>query len=250
VDDFADNSKTGRFTIVDGYDTVGGGIIDLNGFEDFRKNISTKSENITSANFRVSRREREIAQGHKGGVLWFSGLSGSGKSTISNEVQARLFQKGYNVYVLDGDNIRQGLNSDLGFSAADRSENLRRVAEVANLFADSGTIVITAFIAPYKEDRHRARAIAPDNFHTVYIKADLATCEGRDPKGLYKKARKGEIKDFTGVNAPFEEPENPDITIENSKNSIEESVQQLLSYIEEHFVKPVRENKEFAATDI
>ena len=250
VDDFADNSKTGRFTIVDGYDTVGGGIIDLRGFEDFRKTLATKSENITSANFRVSRREREIAQGHKGGILWFSGLSGSGKSTISNEVQARLFQKGYNVYVLDGDNIRQGLNSDLGFSAADRSENLRRVAEVANLFADSGTIVITAFIAPYKEDRHRARAIAPDNFHTVYIKADLATCEGRDPKGLYKKARKGEIKDFTGVNAPFEEPENPDITIENSKNSIEESVQQLLSYIEEHFVKPVRESKEFAATDI
>lgn len=250
LDDFADNSKTGRFTIVDGYDTVGGGIIDTTGFEDFRKTQAAKSQNITSTNFKITRRERELAQGHKGGVLWFSGLSGSGKSTIANEVQSRCFRKGYNVYVLDGDNIRQGLSSDLGFAAKDRSENLRRVAEVAGLFADNGTIVITAFIAPFKDDRHKARAIASDNFHTVYIKADLETCEKRDPKGLYKKARKGEIKDFTGVNAPFEEPENADITIENAKNSVEDSVQQLLSYIDEHFVKPIRDDKDFAASDI
>jgi bifunctional enzyme CysN/CysC len=250
LDDFADNSITGRFTVVDGYDTVGGGIIDTNGFADQRKKQTAKSENITSVNFKVTRQDRELANGHKGGVLWFSGLSGSGKSTLAGELQNRLFRKGYSVYVLDGDNIRQGLNSDLGFSDAERHENLRRVAEVANLFADSGTIVITSFIAPFKEDRNKARGIAPDNFHSVYIKASLEVCEARDPKGLYKKARSGQIKGFTGLDSPFEEPENADITIDSAKNSVEENVQHLLSYVDEHFVKPIRESKDFIGSEI
>jgi adenylyl-sulfate kinase len=152
--------------------------------------------------------------------------------------------------VLDGDNIRQGLNSDLGFSDQERHENLRRVAEVANLFADSGTIVITSFIAPFKEDRNKARGIAPDNFHSVYIKASLEVCEARDPKGLYKKARSGQLKGFTGIDSPFEEPENADITIDSAKNSVEENVQLLLSYVDENFVKPIRDSKDFVGGDI
>lgn len=250
LDDFADNSLMGRFTIVDGYDTVGGGIIDTTGFPDQRKKHFTKSENLTSVDFKVSRQEREIANGHKGGVLWFSGLSGSGKSSIANELQSRLFRKGYNVFVLDGDNVRQGLNNDLGFSHKERNENLRRVAEVANLFAESGTIVITSFISPYKENRSTARAACLDNFHSVYIQADLATCEARDPKGLYKKARKGEIKGFTGIDDVFEEPDNADLVVDTKANSVEENIQKLLAYVDEHFVKPIRESKEYFAQDI
>jgi bifunctional enzyme CysN/CysC len=250
IDDFVDNARMGRFTVVDGYDTVGGGIIDTTGFPDQRKKTHSKSENLTTTDFKISRRERELAHGHRGGVLWFSGLSGSGKSTLANELQSRLFRKGYNVYVLDGDNVRQGLSSDLGFEHKDRSENLRRVAEVAALFADSGTIVITSFISPYKAERDNARAICGDNFHSVYIKADLKTVEARDPKGLYKKARKGEIKGFTGIDDPFEEPQNPDLVVENEKNSIEENLQILASYIDEHFIKPVREAKDFAGGEI
>jgi bifunctional enzyme CysN/CysC len=235
---------------MEGYDTVGGGIIDTVGFPDQRKKQQVKSGDITSVNFKVDRKERELASGHKGGVMWFSGLSGSGKSTLSNELQTRLFRKGYNVYVLDGDNIRQGLNSDLGFSEKDRAENLRRVAEVAALFADSGTIVIASFISPTKESRDVARGAYPENFHSVYIKADLKTAEKRDPKGLYKKARKGELKNFTGISAPFDEPQNPDLVIDTTKLSVEESVEKLMQYVDEYFVKPIREAGDFAGSDI
>jgi bifunctional enzyme CysN/CysC len=155
------------------------------------------------------------------------------------ELEKRLFAKGYQVYVLDGDNIRSGLCSDLGFESQDRSENLRRVSEVAALFAKAGVIVITAFIAPYAEDRRRARTAMPDNFHSVYIKADLETCEKRDPKGLYAKARKGEIENFTGISDKFDEPENADLIIDNATNSIDESVAQLEKYVEENFVTPL-----------
>ncbi len=250
LDDFVDNSNTGRFTILDGYDTVGGGIIDTTGFPDQRKKTAAKSQNITAVDFKITRQERELASGHKGGVLWFSGLSGSGKSTLANELQARLFRKGYNVYVLDGDNIRQGLNNDLGFSHKDRSENLRRVAEVAALFADAGTIVITSFISPYKKERDQARASFPDNFHSVYIKASLKAAEERDPKGLYAKARKGEIKGFTGIDDVFEEPENSDLVIETESASIEQSIDNLLQYVDEHFVKPVREAADYVGGEI
>jgi len=189
----------------------------------------------------ITTEQRYIANGHKGGILWFSGLSGSGKSTMAQELQSRLFAKGYQVYVLDGDNIRRGLNADLGFSPKDRSENIRRIGEVSALFAEAGTIVITSFISPYKKDRDRARVAGGDNFHTIYIKADIDTCKKRDPKGLYEKAEKGEIKDFTGVDAPYEEPENPDLEIDTSNSSIEESVEKLLNYVEKNLVAPVKE---------
>ena len=249
VDDFVDNQRMGRFTLVDGYDTVGGGIIDTTGFADQRRKSGTKSQNIKEVDFKVTRQERETASGHKGGVLWFSGLSGSGKSTIANELQTRLFRKGYSVYVLDGDNIRTRLNSDLGFTHKDRSENLRRISEVAALFADAGFIVITSFISPYKKERDQARAAFPDNFHSVYIKADLKTCEKRDPKGLYKKARKGEIKGFTGIDDVFEEPQNADFIADTTKLSLEQNIEKLLAYVDEQFVKPIREN-DYVGADI
>ena len=185
-----------------------------------------------------------------GEIFGVLGKNGSGKSTLANELQTKLFRKGYNVYVLDGDNIRQGLNSDLGFERKDRSENLRRVAEVAGLFADAGTIVITAFISPYKEERNKARSAFPQNFHSVYIKADLAVCEQRDPKGLYAKARKGEITNFTGIGEEFEEPTNADLVIDNSGQTIEQSVEQLVEYVEKNFVENLRAEGGFAGADI
>ena len=250
VDDFTDNARTGRFMLMDGYDVAGGGIIDTEGFINQRQELEVKSENITATEFKIDRRERELAQGHKGGVLWFSGLSGSGKSTLANELQTRLFRKGYNVYVLDGDNVRQGLNADLGFSPEDRSENIRRVSSVAGLMADSGTIVITAFISPYKEDRNKARSAFPDNFHSVYINAPLEVAEARDPKGLYAKARAGEIKGFTGVDDKFDEPTNADLTVDNSNQSIEESVEQLVEYVEKYFVQRLKDEGDFIGGDI
>jgi len=167
--------------------------------------------NIFGIESAVDETERTQRHGHVGGVLWFTGLSASGKSTLALALERRLFSEGFNVYVLDGDNMRQGLNSDLGFLPADRVENIRRVGEVAALMADAGMICISAFISPYRADRAVARKAARGKFHEVFIKADLATCEARDPKGLYEKARLGEIADFTGVSAPYEPPETPDL---------------------------------------
>ncbi|HCR85854.1 MAG TPA: adenylyl-sulfate kinase, partial [Alphaproteobacteria bacterium] len=211
LDEYAANEKTGRFVIIENFRTVGGGIIDLKGFVDQRIKTDPKSENLTPVNAQIDPARRAMLNGHKGGVLWFSGLSGSGKSTLAVALQQKLFEKGYQVFVLDGDNIRTGLNSDLGFEPKDRSENIRRVGEVAALFANSGTIVITAFISPYKSDRDKARIASGDHYHSIYIKADVETCKKRDPKGLYKKAIAGEIKQFTGVSDKFEEPENADL---------------------------------------
>lgn len=240
LDQFSDNNKMGRFVLMEGYDVVGGGIIDLEGFANMRKEIDVKSQNIHPYEFGIRPEHRAIVNGHLGGVLWFSGLSGSGKSTLARGLQRVLFEKGYNVYVLDGDNIRGGLNADLGFKPEDRTENIRRVGEAAALFADAGTIVITAFIAPYKEDRDRARVAAGDKFHSIYVKADIETCEKRDPKGLYQKAKKGEIKDFTGISAPYEEPENADLVIDTTKLSAEEGIQTLVDYVENNLVQPVK----------
>ncbi|HZT19566.1 MAG TPA: adenylyl-sulfate kinase, partial [Dongiaceae bacterium] len=167
--------------------------------------------------------------------LWFTGLSGAGKSTIAMEVERRLFQKGYMVYVLDGDNVRYGLNSNLGFSPEDRTENIRRIGEVAALFADAGMIAITAFISPYRADRQRARGAAKDAFHEIYVKADVPTCESRDPKGLYKRARRGEIPEFTGISAPYEEPEAAELVVDTAALSIEDSVRAVLDYVERNF---------------
>lgn len=190
-----------------------------------------KSKNITRVEHRISTAEREARNRHKGGVLWFTGLSGSGKSTLAIALEEELFKRGYQVYVLDGDNVRAGLTSDLGFSHEDRTENIRRVGEVAALFARAGVICISAFISPYREDRAVARRAAGDMFHEVYINADVATCERRDPKGLYKKARAGEIADFTGVSAPYEEPERAEITIDTREQTVEESVETLVEFV-------------------
>jgi bifunctional enzyme CysN/CysC len=242
VDDFNNNARLGRFVIQQDYDVAGGGIISLEGVFDQRaaKSAEVKSKNIFDVDFGVTPESRALINGHLGGILWFTGLSGSGKSTIAKQVQKRLFDKGYNVFAIDGDNIRKGLNRDLGFSPKDRGENIRRVGEVAALFAQAGTIVISSFISPYREDRRSVRAIAPDYFHNIYIKASLETCEKRDTKGLYRQAREGKIAEFTGVSAPYEEPVNPDLVVDTDSQSIEDCVNMLVRYVEHHLVDPVR----------
>lgn len=178
----------------------------------------------------VSKEDRELLNGHRGTVLWFTGLSGSGKSTLSNALAKCLFEKGIRTYVLDGDNIRQGLNRDLGFSKADRKENIRRIAEVAKLFLDTGMIVIVAFISPYKSDRQLAREIiGTENFLEVYVQCSLEECERRDPKGLYVKARRGEIEHFTGISDPYESPETPEIIICTEEESISAATDRILA---------------------
>jgi len=251
LDDHKQNPRAGRFVIIEDYDVVGGGIITLDGIADQRvQSLGVKSQNITRVTHQVTTPQRAYMNGHLPGILWFTGLSGSGKSTLAQTLQQALFAKGYQAMVLDGDNIRHGLNRDLGFSAEDRSENIRRVGEVAALFAKAGFIVITAFISPYIEDRRRARNAAPEHFHTVYIDADLDTCEGRDVKGLYAKARAGEIQNFTGIDDPFEPPEHADLHLQTATLSIEQSTEKLMTYVEQTFTKPVREGKVEGGTGI
>ena len=180
------------------------------------------STNLTKHSFTVSREKREQICGHKGKVLWFTGLSGSGKSTLANALDEKLNSKKYNTYILDGDNVRMGLNKDLGLSPEDRKENIRRISEVAKLFADSGKIVMTAFISPYYKDRDEARKLIGDDFIEIFVNTSIDKCIERDPKGLYKKALNGEIKGFTGIDAPYQEPEDAEIEIKNL--SIEESI--------------------------
>ncbi len=191
-----------------------------------RENIFTVFDEL------IGRAEHESLLEQKGGVFWLTGLSGSGKTTIAKGAQRIMHDHGRFVQVLDGDNIRVGLNNNLGFSNEDRTENIRRIAEVSKLFASCGVITINCFVSPTLEIRQMARDIIGEDFHEVYIKADLADCEDRDPKGLYKKARAGEIKDFTGIDAPFEAPENAELTIDTSAQSIEQSVESLVTYIE------------------
>lgn len=192
------------------------------------------STNITTVDHLMSLEARARNKGHRGGVFWFTGLSGAGKSTLAMAVEKALFEKGYHVYVLDGDNVRSGLCADLGFSPEDREENIRRIGHVAALMADAGLIVISAFISPYRADRAKAREAAGDHFHQIYLNADLETCEARDPKGLYKKARAGEIAEFTGIDSPYEAPQNPELVIETHTQSVEECVAQILPYVEAH----------------
>jgi adenylylsulfate kinase len=191
-----------------------------------------KSTNITWHEADVTKADRERLNGHKAVVLWFTGLSGSGKSTLAHAVENALFEQGVRTYVLDGDNIRHGLNKNLGFSPEDRAENIRRIGEVAKLFIDAGVLAMTAFISPYREDRDKAREIAGEgNFVEVYVKADLEVCESRDPKGLYKKARAGQIPEFTGISAPYEEPLSPEIVVDTGKESLEECAHKVLGYL-------------------
>jgi len=194
-----------------------------------------KSSNVTWHDTGIEKEDRESRTGHRGAVLWLTGLSGCGKSTVATAVQRKLFETGHQVYILDGDNVRHGLNGDLGFSPEDREENIRRIGEVAHLFADAGLITITSFISPYIKDRDRARKLNPEgDFVEVYVKAPLSICEKRDPKGLYQKAREGVIKDFTGISAPYEEPENPEIVIETDRMNVEECADRIVGYLREN----------------
>ncbi|MCY8378127.1 adenylyl-sulfate kinase [Bacillus haynesii] len=182
----------------------------------------------------ITKREYHEKNKHKSSIIWLTGLSGSGKSTIANAAARELFEQGYQVTVLDGDNVRHGLNKDLGFSDEDRKENIRRIGEVAKLFVEQGTIVITAFISPFQEDRGLVRQLVEeDEFHEVYVKCDLETCEERDPKGLYKKARNGEIPFFTGIDSPYEEPETPELVLDTGTHNREECKNQLVQYVKD-----------------
>ena len=182
---------------------------------------SPKADNILNHASLVSGELRQHKLGQSGCVLWFTGFSGSGKSTLATALEKELIDDHHFAYVLDGDNVRHGLNRDLGFSAEDRTENIRRISEVANLFSDAGVITLTAFISPYRADRQLARELIGDNrFREVFLTTPMEVCEARDPKGLYKKARAGDIPEFTGISAPYERPLNPDITIDTSKNDL------------------------------
>jgi adenylylsulfate kinase len=192
-----------------------------------------KATNIVWHQGAVTRQDREQLNGHKGCTVWLTGLSGSGKSTIAVDLEKRLLERGIRAYILDGDNIRHGLNKNLGFSPADRTENIRRIGEVAKLFTDAGVIVMTSFISPYRGDRDAVRAImGKGDFVEAYVKASVETCEGRDVKGLYKKARAGEIPEFTGISAPYEEPVRPELVLDTQKQTVEQSVSALVGYLE------------------
>ena len=193
------------------------------------------SENIVHHPHAVTKSARAALKGQRPCILWFTGLSGSGKSTIANAVEAKLCEMGKHTYLLDGDNIRHGLNRDLGFGDADRVENIRRIGEVTRLFVDSGLIVLTAFISPFRSDRGSVRnLVAEDEFIEIFVDAPLEICERRDPKGLYKKARAGEISDFTGISSPYEPPEHPEIHIKNDGITVEEAAQEVIKYLKEN----------------
>jgi len=191
----------------------------------------TKSQNITWHERTVSTTDLEQLHNHRGTTIWFTGLSASGKSTLANGVAAELHEQGISTIVLDGDNIRHGLNRDLGFSPEDRTENIRRIAEVAKLFTSAAVVNLTAFISPYRSDRQLARDLQPDKFIEVFCDASLDTCEDRDPKGIYKKARSGEIKEFTGIDAPYEAPENPELRLDTGKMTIDECISDIIGYL-------------------
>jgi bifunctional enzyme CysN/CysC len=225
--------QTGRFVIVDGYEIAGGGIVIADNYPRRTGDALQKSANIYWMRGRVTAEQRAERNSHPGCVVWLTGLSGSGKSTIAMDLERELFNLGRHAYVLDGDNLRHGLCSDLGFSHADRKENIRRAGEVARLFADAGMICITAFISPYRSDRDLARGIAPPGrFLEVYLNAPLKVCEQRDPKGLYAKARRGEIKEFTGISAPYEVPLKPELELHTDQCSVGECISLILAELD------------------
>jgi len=223
--------KLGRFVIVDDGQICGGGTIFGGVYTD--RSVA-KSKNIFWVEGKITAHDRAARSGHRGAVVWFTGLSGAGKSTIAQALERELFSRGMNTYVLDGDNIRHGLNSNLGFSPEDRVENIRRVSEVARLMADSGIVAITAFISPYRMDRRRARETALEGnaeFIEVFVDAPLEVCEARDPKNLYRKARAGQIRDFTGIDAPYEAPEDPEIVVHTDQQTVDESIATILEQL-------------------
>ena len=195
-------------------------------------NLLPKADHLVVVRHQITVEERAARAGHAGAIVWLTGLPGSGKSTLAMALERRLFDLGWQAYTLDGDNVRHGLNADLGFTPADRQENIRRIGEVAALFADAGAICITAFISPYRDDRARARAAAgARRFLEVHVNSSLATCERRDPKGHYRKARAGLLRDFTGVDAPYEIPLQPDVAIDTEGQDVDASVARLLEYV-------------------
>jgi adenylylsulfate kinase len=198
-----------------------------------------KATNIVWHQGAVNRDDREKLNGHKGATVWLTGLSGSGKSTIAVDLEKRLCERGVRTYILDGDNIRHGLNKNLGFSPEDRTENIRRIGEVAKLFTDGAVVAITAFISPYRADRDQVRALMkPGDFVEILVDCPVEVCEQRDVKGLYKKARAGEIKEFTGISAPYEAPANPELTIKSHELSIEQSVSTIVAHLESKGIVP------------
>ncbi len=223
---YKDNRALGSFILIDRYTnaTVAAGMINF---------ALRRAQNIHVQNLGINKNAREILGGHKARVLWFTGLSGSGKSAIANALEGRLHKRGYRTYILDGDNVRHGLNRDLGFSVSDRVENIRRIAEVANLMVDAGLIVLVSFISPFKAERDMARRLFDDGeFVEVYVDTPLEEAEKRDVKGLYAKARRGELPNFTGIDSPYEAPENPEIRLDTEKNSIEESVEDIVKFLQ------------------
>ncbi|WP_173105641.1 adenylyl-sulfate kinase [Bacillus sp. KH172YL63] len=198
-----------------------------------------KSEHISWHGGKVEKEDRHRLHQHKSAVIWFTGLSGSGKSTLSVELEKGLFERGIHTYRLDGDNIRHGLNGDLTFTDGDRKENIRRIGEVSKLFVDAGIITLTAFISPFKNDRALVRTLFPEGeFIEVYVQASVEECSRRDPKGLYKKVKNGEIKDFTGIDSPYEAPDSPEIVIDTETQTVEQSVQQILLYLKRRKLIP------------
>ncbi|MNO80078.1 putative adenylyl-sulfate kinase [compost metagenome] len=195
--------------------------------------MEKKSTNVVWHKMNVSREDREKLLKQKGVVLWFTGLSGSGKSTVASSLEKRLHDMGKLTYTLDGDNVRHGLNSDLGFSDEDRVENIRRIGEISKLFVDAGMITIATFVSPFREDRQKVRELLGKDFVEIYIDCPIEVCEKRDPKGIYKKARAGEIKHFTGIDSPYESPINPEIVVSTHLNTLDECVDKLVNYLEE-----------------
>jgi len=189
-----------------------------------------KSSNVVWHHATVTRARREAMNKHKGGVFWFTGLSGAGKSTLAHKVEEELHQNGCHTYVLDGDNVRHGLCADLSFSDEDRKENIRRIGQMANLYVEAGVIVLTAFISPFRSDRENVRKIAGADFHEIYCKCSLEVCETRDVKGLYKRARAGEIPDFTGISSPYEEPQSPELQVD-TESHLDECADEVFGYI-------------------
>ncbi len=200
---------------------------------------AAKATNIVWHHSTVTRAARAHQRGHRSAILWFTGLSGAGKSTLANAVNSALFEQGLACYVLDGDNVRHGLCSDLGFSDADREENIRRIGEVAKLFLDAGVVVLTAFVSPFRADRQRARElVAAGDFLEIHCAADLEICEQRDTKGLYAKARAGEIREFTGISSPYEAPESPELRVGTGEQSLEDSVAQVMAELKRRSIIP------------
>ncbi|MBI1215606.1 MAG: adenylyl-sulfate kinase [Alphaproteobacteria bacterium] len=231
LDPYLENVKLGRCVVIENYDIVGGGIISMEGLPDLRQTMYAKQDNIYAVDHLLTGDARAARNGHTGAVVWLTGLSGAGKSTLAMRIENVLFNRGMQTYVLDGDNVRTGLCADLGFTPEARMENIRRVGEVAALMSNAGLITLTAFISPFQADRRKARDAAGTRFYEIYVKADLETCEKRDPKGLYKKARAGKIPEFTGISSPYEPPENPDLEVDTATHGVDACVEMVVNFI-------------------